>query len=93
MFDTFKPLGNRLVAKITVAETMTAGGIYIPSTAEKEINTGSVLSVGPGRKTDDGKIIPMDIKVGDTVFFNKYAGVKVGTEHLILREDEVMGLL
>ena len=91
---TFKPLGNRVVIQaIEQDEQMTAGGIYIPDTAKEKPQEGKIVAVGPGRMTDDGKRIPMDLAVGDTVVYSKYAGTeyKEGeTEYLVLREDDVL---
>ena len=72
---------------------MTAGGIYIPDTAKEKPQEGKIVAIGPGRMTDDGKRIPMDLAVGDTVVYSKYAGTeyKEGeTEYLVLREDDVL---
>ena len=91
---TFKPLGNRVVIlAIEQDEQMTAGGIYIPDTAKEKPQEGKIVAIGPGRMTDDGKRIPMDLSVGDTVVYSKYAGTeyKEGeTEYLVLREDDVL---
>jgi len=90
----FKPLGNRVVIQaIEQDEQMTAGGIYIPDTAKEKPQEGKIVAIGPGRMTDDGKRIPMDLAVGDTVVYSKYAGTeyKEGeTEYLVLREDDVL---
>ena len=78
-------------------EEKTKSGIILPDTAEKERpEQGKVIAVGPGKKTEDGKVIPMDIKVGDTVLFTKYGPneVKVGDkEYLIAKEDDILGIL
>lgn len=90
----FKPLGNRVVVKPSDAEEqMSAGGIYIPDTAKEKPQDGEVVAVGPGRLTDDGKRVPMEIAVGDTVVYSKYAGTdyKEGdAEYLVLREDDIL---
>ena len=91
---SFKPLGNRLVVEpIETEEQMSSGGIYIPDTAKEKPQEGTVVAIGPGRMTDDGKRIPMELGVGDTVIYSKYAGTeyKEGeTEYLVLREDDVL---
>ena len=91
---TFKPLGNRVVIlAIEQDEQVTSGGIYIPDTAKEKPQEGKVIAIGPGRMTDDGKRIPMDLAVGDTVVYSKYAGTeyKEGeTEYLVLREDDIL---
>jgi chaperonin GroES len=91
MFDHFKPAGNRILVKIIEQETKTSGGIYMPGSVEQEVKTGSVLQVGPGRKNEEGKHVPMDVNVGDTVFFGRYAGTKADEHYLLLREDELLG--
>ena len=90
----FKPLGNRVVIEPNESdEQMSAGGIYIPDTAKEKPQEGTVVAVGPGRVTDDGKNVPMELKVGDVVIYSKYAGTeyKQGeTEYLVLREDDIL---
>ena len=91
---SFKPLGNRLVVEpIEGEEQMTSGGIYIPDTAKEKPQEGRVVAVGPGKMTDDGKRVPMELEVGDTVVYSKYGGTeyKEGeVEYLVLREDDVL---
>ena len=91
---TFKPLGNRVVIEpIETDEQMSAGGIYIPDTAKEKPQEGTVVATGPGKLTDDGKRIAMDVSVGDIVVYSKYAGTeyKEGeTEYLVLREDDIL---
>jgi len=90
----FKPLGNRIVIEpLDTQEEKSAGGIYIPDTAKEKPQEGKVIAVGPGRLSDDGKRVPMDVKVGDTVVYSKYSGTeyKEGeTEYLVVREDDVL---
>jgi chaperonin GroES len=91
---TFKPLGNRIVIEpLEGDEQMSAGGIYIPDTAKEKPQDGTIVAVGPGRLTDDGNRVPMEVEVGDTVVYSKYSGTeyKEGeTEYLILREDDIL---
>ena len=91
---SFKPLGNRVVIEpIEGDEQVSAGGIYIPDTAREKPQDGKVVAVGPGRMSDDGKRIAMEIKVGDIVVYSKYAGTeyKAGdTDYLVLREDDIL---
>ena len=91
---TFKPLGNRIVVEPMEEEAqMSAGGIYIPDTAKEKPQEGTVVAVGPGKLTDDGKRIPMELAVGDTVVYSKYGGTEFkegDTEYLVLREDDVL---
>ena len=91
---SFKPLGNRIVVKPnTDEEQITSGGIYIPDTAKEKPQEGTVVAAGPGRMTDDGKRLPMEIEVGDKVVYSKYAGTEYkegDIEYLVLREDDVL---
>ena len=91
-----RPLADRiLVRRIEEKETV-RGGIIIPDTAKEKPQEGEVIAVGPGRTTEDGKRIPLDVKKGDRVLIGKYSGTDVkidGTEYTILREDEVLGVL
>ena len=90
----FKPLGNRVVVEPQEGdEQMTSGGIYIPDTAKEKPQEGTVVAVGPGRLTDEGNRVPMDVAVGDTVVYSKYAGTeyKEGEiEYLVLRDDDIL---
>jgi chaperonin GroES len=91
---SFKPLGNRIVVEpLEGDEQLSAGGIYIPDTAKEKPQDGTIVAVGPGRMTDDGNRIPMEVAVGDTVVYSKYSGTeyKEGeNEYLILREDDIL---
>ena len=90
----FKPLGNRVVVEPSEEdEQMSSGGIYIPDTAKEKPQEGKIVAVGPGRITDDGNRVPMELAVDDVVVYSKYAGTeyKEGeTEYLVLREDDVL---
>ena len=90
----FKPLGNRVVVQASDEdEQVSAGGIYIPDTAKEKPQEGTVVAVGPGKLTDDGKRIPMEVAEGDTVIYSKYAGTEYkegDTEYLVLREDDIL---
>lgn len=91
-----RPLHDRVIVKRLDNERTTASGIVIPDSAAEKPNQGEVLAVGPGKKTEDGKVIPVDLKVGDKVLFGKYAGqsVKVdGEEVLVIREEEVLAVI
>lgn len=91
-----RPLGDRiLVKRLEEAEQM-QGGIYIPDTAKEKPTQGEIIAVGPGRTLDDGKVQKLEVKVGDRVLMGKYSGTEVkidGEEYLILREDDVLGIL
>ena len=91
-----RPLQDRILVQRVDEEETTAGGIIIPDTAKEKPQEGKVIAVGPGRITDDGKAQPLDVKKGDKVLFSKYAGTEVtldGEEHLIIREDDVLGII
>ena len=91
---TFKPLGNRIVVEPSEEdEQMSAGGIYIPDTAKEKPQKGTIVAVGPGRLNDEGKRVQMDVAVGDTIVYSKYAGTEYkegDVENLVLREDDVL---
>ena len=92
----FRPLHDRVVVKRVNAEEKTKGGIIIPDTAQEKPQQGEVVAVGPGGRDEAGKLIPIDIKVGDKVLFGKWSGTEIkldGTELLIMKESDVMGVL
>lgn len=92
---TIRPLQDRILVKRIEEENKTAGGIIIPDTAKEKPSMGIVEAVGNGLKTEDGKIIPLDIKVGDKVVFGKWSGTEVkvnGEDRLIMKESEVFGI-
>ena len=96
MSINLKPLGSRVVVEPVEQEEVTAGGIVLPETAKEKPQKGKILSVGPGDRDDDGKRIPMDVAVGDTVLFAKYAGTEIkmdGKKLLILKESDILGIL
>ena len=90
----FKPLGNRVVIEPSEGEEqVSAGGIYIPDTAKEKPQEVTIVAAGPGRLTDDGNRVPMELEVGDTVVYSKYAGTEYkegDTEYLVLREDDIL---
>ncbi|MBU1298726.1 MAG: co-chaperone GroES [Bacteroidetes bacterium] len=91
-----KPLADRVVVKPEVADEKTKGGIILPDTAKEKPVIGTVVAVGPGKRTDDGKIQPMDVKVGDKVLYGKYSGTEVtidGEEYLIMRETDLFAIV
>ena len=92
----FRPLHDRIVVERIDAEAKSAGGIIIPDTAQEKPSQGEVVAVGPGGRDENGKLIPIDIKVGDRVLFGKWSGTEVkieGTEYLIMKESDIMGVL
>jgi len=95
MAAKLQPLADRLVVKPMQKEEMTRGGIYLPDTAKEKPQEGEVVAVGPGKVADDGKRIPMEVKVGDIVIFSKYGGSEIkvdDVEMIILRESDVLAI-
>jgi chaperonin GroES len=93
---TIRPLHDRVIVKRAAEERKTVAGIVIPATAEEKPDHGEVIAVGPGKRNGDGRIVPLDVKVGDQVFFGRYAGtaVRVSNEELlVMREDDIIGVL
>ena len=91
-----RPLYDRVVVKRIDAEEKTAGGIIIPDTAREKPQQGQILAVGPGGRDEAGKLIPIDLKVGDKVLFGKWSGTEVkldGEEYLIMKESDIMGVI
>ena len=93
MLPKIRPLYDRVLVKRLEAEEKTEGGIIIPDTAKEKGQIGEVIAVGHGRLSKDGEITPLQVKAGDKVFFGKYSGTDVGEDHLIIREDEVLGIV
>jgi len=92
----FRPLHDRVVVKRIDAEEKTAGGIIIPDTAKEKPSQGEVIAVGPGGRDENGKLTPIDVKVGDVVLFGKWSGTEVkidGEDLLIMKESDIMGVL
>ena len=92
----FRPLHDRVLVRRIEQEEKTAGGIIIPDTAKEKPIEGEVIAIGSGTRLEDGKVIPLDVKVGDRILFGKYSGndIKIdGEEYLILREDEILCVL
>jgi len=93
---TVRPLHDRLFVKRVEEKETVKGGIIIPDTAKEKPQEGEVIAAGHGKKTEEGKVIPLDVKVGDRILFGKYGGTEIKVddqEYLILREDEVLGVL
>ena len=91
-----RPLADRVIVKRLEQETKTASGIVIPDTAAEKPDQGEVLAVGPGKRNDEGKLTPVDLKVGDKVLFGKYSGTTVkveGDELLVMREEDIMAVV
>lgn len=95
---TIKPLGNRLLVKRAAVEEKTASGIYLPETAKDKPREGEVLAMGPGKQNEEGKLEPMQVKVGDRILFSSYGGTPVKSslgeeEFLLMSEDDVLAVL
>lgn len=91
-----RPLQDRIIVKRVEEETKTAGGLFIPETAKEKPQRGEIVAVGNGKKTEDGKVLPLDVKVGDIVLFGKYAGTEIkvdGDEYLMMREDDLLAVV
>jgi len=92
----FRPLHDRVVVKRIEQDQKTAGGIIIPDTAKEKPMEGEVLAVGPGARDENGKVVPLDVKVGDRVLFGKWSGTEVkldGQEFLIMKESDILGVI
>ena len=91
----FRPLHDRVLIKVLDSEEKTKGGIIIPDTAKEKPQEGEVVAVGPGAKNEEGKVAPMDVKIGDIVLFGKWSGTEVkidGKEYSIMKETDIMGI-
>ncbi len=91
-----RPLQDRVIVKRIAEEEKTKGGIIIPDTAKEKPQQGKIIAVGKGKMNDEGKVNPLDVKVGDKILFAKYSGSEVkldGEEHLIMREEDILGVL
>ncbi len=91
-----RPLHDRIIVERLEEETTTASGIIIPDSAKEKPMQGNVIAVGKGKVTEDGKVLPLDVKVGDKVLFGKYSGTEIkieGKEYLMMREDDVLGVV
>ena len=92
----FQPLQDRVLIRAVEQDNKTAGGILIPDTAKEKPTEGEVIAVGPGARSDDGKIHPLDVKVGDRVLFGKWSGTEIkvdGKDVVIMKESDIMGIV
>jgi len=92
----FRPLHDRVVVRRVASEERTAGGIIIPDTAKEKPQEGEIIAVGPGARDEAGKLVPLDVKVGDRILFGKWSGTEVkidGEDLLIMKESDVMGII
>ena len=93
---SFRPLHDRLLVRRIDADEKTAGGIIIPDTAKEKPQRGEVIAVGAGARTEEGKLVPLDVKVGDEVLFGKWSGTEVkidGEDLLIMKESDILGVV
>lgn len=91
-----QPLGDRVLVEPMEAEDKTEGGIYIPDTAKEKQQKGRIVAVGKGRTQEDGKIVPLEVKVDDKVIYGRYSGTEIkilGSEFLILKEEDILGII
>ena len=91
-----RPLQDRILIKRVEEEQKTAGGIIIPDSAKEKPQEGLVVATGKGKTTEDGKVLPMDVKAGDKILYGKYSGSEIkleGTEYLIMHQDDILGIL
>lgn len=96
MAMNLKPLADRVIVRPLEAEEKTAGGLYIPDTAKEKPQQGEIVAIGPGKVSDDGKNIPMEVKVGDKVLYGKYSGTEItsdGEDLLIMRENDIFAIV
>jgi chaperonin GroES len=92
----FRPLYDRILVERIESEQKTKGGIIVPDTAKEKPQQGKVIAVGHGKRLEDGKLIPLEVKAGDTILFGKYSGSEIkveGIEYFIMKEDDVLGLV
>ena len=91
-----RPLHDRILVRRMAEETKTAGGLFIPDTAKEKPQRGEIVAAGKGRVTEDGKVLPLEVKTGDKVLFSKYAGTEIklsGEEYLMMREEDILGIV
>ena len=93
MIEKLRPLGDRALLKRVADQDKTEGGIIIPDAAKEKAQTAVVVAVGQGRRETNGTISPLAVKTGDIVFVGKYSGTEAGKDHIIVREDEILGIL
>ena len=93
MVEKIRPLYDRLFVQRIESDEKTKGGLYIPEGAKEKGQTGKVLATGDGRLDTQGKVTPLAVKIGDIIYFGKYAGTDVDDKHLILKEDDILGIV
>ncbi len=93
MFEKLKPLGDRVLVKRLERDEKTEGGIIIPDAAKEKAQTGKIMAIGTGKKDNSGNVVPLEVSVGDVVYFGKYAGTEADKDYIIIREDEILGVV
>jgi chaperonin GroES len=93
MFEKFRPLGDRILVKRLEGEEKTAGGIFIPEAAKEKAQIAQVIAVGPGKTDKAGNFITPAVKVGDKVYFGKFAGTEITRDQVVIREEEILGIV
>jgi chaperonin GroES len=91
-----RPLHDRILVRRTAEEEKTAGGLFIPDTAKEKPQRGEIVATGKGRITEEGKVLPLEVKAGDKVLFGKYSGTELkidGQEYLMMKEDDILGIV
>jgi chaperonin GroES len=93
MFQKLRPLHNNVLVKLQVQPTKTTGGLFIPDAAKQETQTGEIMATGSGIRSQNGELIPLTVKVGDTIFFGKYAGTKADDTFVVIKEEDILGVI
>lgn len=93
MFQKLRPLHNNVLIRKTEEIAKTTGGLYIPDSAKQETQTGEIIAVGAGARNAQGDLIPMAVKVGDKIFFAKFAGTKADDKFMIVKEEDILGII
>lgn len=93
MFQKLRPLNNHVWVELIEKNEKTQGGIFIPDSAKEKTQTAKVLAVGPGKMSAQGTVIPMQVQIGDIVFFGKFSGVQAGDTCMILKEEDILGIV
>ena len=93
MFQKLRPLHNNVLIQKIEESAKTAGGLYIPDAAKQDTQTGVIMATGTGIRNEKGELLPMSVKVGDKVFFGKYAGVKADDKFVVIKEEDILGII
>ncbi len=93
MFDKFRPLNNNVWVELIEEEAKTHGGLFIPDAAKEKTQKAKVLAVGLGKVDVQGNKIPMQVQIGDVIFFGKFSGTQAGPNYMVLKEDEILGII